>query len=156
MFRPETEGIDHINMYSRSTLEFGRMLSNFYRFPIATQDGNFMSVEGYWWWLKIESCADKERLRELSGYEAAKFGKELLGPHLRVTVDDFEHRIAKAIWYKMRRHRDLFLPEYDELPIVHYYVYGDKIIDKTKDFESMMTTVNRLRDALIEDKSLWR
>lgn len=156
MFRPETEGIDHINMYSRSTLEYGRMLSNFYEFPIATADGNFMSVEGYWWWLKIEECEDKEVLRTLSGYNAAQKGKELLGPHLRNFDPDFDHKIAKAIWYKMRRHKELLLPEYEHLPIVHYYVYGSKVLDKTAQFQSMMGTVNRLRDSLVADPTLWR
>lgn len=156
MFRPDTEGIDHINMYSKSTLEYGRMLSNFYKFPIATQDGNFMSVEGYWWWLSIEDCEEKEKLRNMYGYPAAKFGNELLGTYKREFVDDFEHRIAKAIWYKMRRHKNLLLPEYENLPIVHYYVYGSKILDQTQKFSNMMNTVNKLRDSLVEDPTLWR
>lgn len=156
MYKPETEGIDHINMYSKSTLEYGRMLSNFHRFPIATADGMFSSVEGYWWYLKIEPCEEREALRKLYGYEAAKIGKALLGPHLRANVPDFNDRISKAIWYKMRRHRELLLPEYEQLPIVHYYVYGDKIIDKTEEFRWMMDTVNKLRDCLVADPTLWR
>ena len=156
MFRPETEGIDHINMYSKSTLEYGRMLSNFHHFPIVTAEGRFSSVEGYWWWLSIEPCAEREKLRDMYGYPAAKYGKELLGEHLRVIDPNFDHKILKAIWYKMRRNKDLFKPEYANLPIVHYYVYSDKIIDKTKNFPVMLDGVNKLRDALVADPTLWR
>ena len=156
MYRPETEGIDHINMYSKSTIPYGRMLSNFHEFPIMTKDGEFKSVEGYWWWLSIEECPEREALRYLHGYKAVQTGKELLGEHLRAMVPDFEHRIQLAIWYKMRRNHNLYKTEYDNLPIVHYYVYGDKIIDKTLTYKWLMDSVNKMRDSLVADPSLWK
>lgn len=41
------DGKTHINVYSGSRTELGRMLSNFYREKIETKDGVFMSVEAY-------------------------------------------------------------------------------------------------------------
>lgn len=48
---PNKDGIDHINVYSGSRTELGKMLSNFYHFEIETKDGKFQSVEAYWFWL---------------------------------------------------------------------------------------------------------
>ena len=54
----------------------------------------------------------------------------------------------------MRRNHDLYKTEYDILPIVHYYVYGDKIIDKTLTYKWLMDSVNKMRDSLVADPSL--
>lgn len=39
---PNMDGKDHINVYSGSQTELGRMLSNFYRQEIETKDGKLM------------------------------------------------------------------------------------------------------------------
>lgn len=124
---PNMDGKTHINVYSGSRTELGRMLSNFYREEIKTKDGIFMSVEAYWFWLGVsDECIFKERLRELSGYDAKKCGTQLrLSYPISEPIEDFEDRIIRAIWYKVKRHVDLFLPEYKNLPLKHYYVYGN-------------------------------
>lgn len=123
---PQQDGITHINVYSGSRTELGRMLSNFYRENIATKDGEFMSVEAYWFWLGISpDCPFRDSLRELSGYDAKKCGTQLrLYYPAQEPVEDFEDRIIRAIWFKVRKHIDLFRPEYKDLPLKHYYVYG--------------------------------
>ncbi len=122
---PNLDGKTHINVYSGSRTELGRMLSNFYREKILTKDGEFMSVEAYWFWLGISpDCEFRDSLRDLSGYEAKKCGTQLRTAYPGEPIEDFEDRIIRAIWFKVKRHVDLFLPEYENLPLKHYYVYG--------------------------------
>jgi len=120
------DGIDHINVYSGSRTELGRMLSNFYRQEIKTKDGTFMSVEAYWFWLGISpQCPNRDSLRNMYGYDAKKHGTYMRDTYpSEKVVEDFEDRIIRAIWYKVVRHVDLFVPEYKNLPLKHYYVYG--------------------------------
>ena len=53
-----TDGIDHINIYSKGYTKLGRLLSNFtkseFTHPIY---GHFMSVEGFWYYIKLEKIA---------------------------------------------------------------------------------------------------
>lgn len=72
MVDPNEDGVTHINIYSQGKTELGRMLSNFYKCRIDTKDGVFNSVEGYWYWLGIEDCKEKDALKTLSGYQAKK------------------------------------------------------------------------------------
>lgn len=126
---PNMDGITHINVYSGGRTELGRMLSNFYPEQIVTKDGVFMSVEAYWFWLGVsEKCEVRDTLRELSGYDAKKHGTYLRLAYPGERIEDFEDRIIRAIWFKVKNHFDLFLPEYKELPLKHYYVYGNKTV----------------------------
>ena len=75
---PNLDGITHINVYSGSKTELGRMLSNFCREEIYTKDGRFMSVEAYWFWLGISpDCKERECMRDLFGYQAKAKGTYL-------------------------------------------------------------------------------
>ena len=147
------DGITHINMYSKAKTKLGRMLSNFYEFPIETEDGIFCSVEGYWYWLSIdESVKEREELRNLSGFQAKNRGIEILkstNDNKNSRFDtEFEYKILKAIWYKFRRNKDLILPEYRGLPIVHYYSYNGKIVDATHKYPWMIDGLTKMRDYL--------
>lgn len=126
---PNLDGKTHINVYSGSRTDLGRMLSNFYRERILTKDGIFMSVEAYWFWLGISpDCKERDSLRELSGYDAKKQGTYLRTVYPGEPIEDFEDRIIRAIWFKVKNHVDLFLPEYKDLPLKHYYVYGNNTV----------------------------
>lgn len=120
------DGITHINIYSKGKTELGRFLSNFTRCPIETEDGPFVSIEGYWYWLSCKA----EKLRTLSGYAAKAYGR-LAGANDWGTSDEFKRKITDAIYAKLRtpegvrilsENRDLL-----HLPFDHYYVYGNKI-----------------------------
>ena len=75
---PNLDGITHINVYSGSRTELGRMLSNFCLEEIYTKDGRFMSVEAYWFWLGISpDCKERECMRDLFGYQAKAKGTYL-------------------------------------------------------------------------------
>lgn len=119
MNQPFMDGITHINVYSQGRTALGRFLSNWAHAEIVTVDGTFQSVEGYWYWLGKRD----DKLRNMHGYEAKKFGKSLR----EVTALDpteFKTRIKKAINYKVTR--SAFLKEFasSTLPFDHYYVFN--------------------------------
>lgn len=148
---PAKDGIDHINMYSKSNTQFGRMLSNFYACPIETQyEGKFLSVEGYWYWLSLPSSfCERERLRRLHGFLAKSTGRQLRDACQVKGIDlrfdpKFENKILTAIQCKLNIEKRLFLPEYKDLPIYHYYVFNGKVKDVTDDFPWLINGVSKL------------
>ena len=153
LIKDTDDGVTHINMYSKSKTSFGKMLSNFYKFPIHTDDGDFLSVEGYWYWLSIdETIKEREELRTLYGFNAKKRGKEIIketndGKNSRFD-SDFENKILKAVWYKFRRNAHLISPEFRRLPIVHYYCYSGKIVDVTSKYPWLIDGITKMRDYL--------
>jgi len=42
-----SDGVTHINIYSKGKTSLDRALSNFAHTPIETVDGKFASIEGY-------------------------------------------------------------------------------------------------------------
>ena len=128
MYSSKTDGIDHINIYSKAQTQLGKFLSNFEYHPIDTEDGKFNSIEGYWYWLGC-SHSEKDRLRYLSGFSAKKVGREL-GCNDWLEGKTFKDKIRKAIDIKINT-----MPEYyknrfikSTLPFTHYYEYGDKVV----------------------------
>lgn len=129
----EYDGIDHINVYSKGNTELGRMLSNFAYAPFECEDGKFNSIEGYWYWLKMAVHPARDKLRQLHGYEAKKYGKEIAKdvPGFILNEDEeFIYKIKRAISIKIKTHQkiaDLF--KKSSLPLEHYYVYNGKRVD---------------------------
>lgn len=150
MVDPTQDGISHINIYSHGKTELGKMLSNFYKYPITTKDGQFMSVEGYWYWMSIEDCKEKERLRTLYGFAAKKYGKEVLTYRSTRFDDNFERNILKAIWYKFKRNTHLLIPQYFTLPFEHYYDFSGCIRDVKARYPWMMDGIDKMRRYIIE------
>jgi hypothetical protein len=73
---PNNDGIDHINIYSRSGCQLGFFLSHFSKTPFVHPDyGNFESMEGFWYFAK--TGFQHNYLRGLYGNEAKAFGKKL-------------------------------------------------------------------------------
>ena len=116
MINPNEDGITHTNIYSKGKTELGRFLSNFTYFPFTCEDGDFNSVEGYWYWL---STGD-DRLRKLDGWEAKKLGRELRGEDWNDS-DEFKRKITAAIKIKL----DYAKNELSTIrfPLKHYYVF---------------------------------
>lgn len=114
-----TEGIDHINAYSKSTLSLGKQLSNFELSPITLpEDGFFASLEAYWYYIGTHD----ESLRNLHGIEAKKAGIKSKKKHY-IPCDNFEEKFKEAMQYKLKQNLPILhaLKE-STLPIVHYYV----------------------------------
>lgn len=119
LYNPENDGIDHINVYSQANTELGRFLSNFAHYPQNTPDGEFESLEGYWYWLKTYD----DRLRHLHGVDAKRLGRSLpavsqvdkskFKKALKIKVfDNKEFLLNSSLWNNI------------EIPLTHYYVYN--------------------------------
>lgn len=143
-FLPKNEGIDHINIYSKSKFWLGRQLSNFAKTPFECEHGKFQSVEGYWYWLNSGKIFDE--LKDMHGYDAKKFGKSLI----KTPVENFDEYIKEAIRCKLRQHKNIRLSlKKSHLPLTHYYYFGgiekpDSIIYLEKHFW-IVKEIERLR-----------
>ena len=131
MYDPAEEGKTHINAYSKSKTELGRLLSNFAYSPITLKtDGYFASIEAYWYWLICgpplynKPHPRRDELRKISGFRAKQLGRELADGDWRED-EEFKQAIKRAIWKKLRTNRTLSdLLRISELPITHYYCFG--------------------------------
>lgn len=125
--KPSNDGRTHLNIYSKARTELGRFLSNFHRCSIVTEDGPFMSIEGYWYWL---GCKD-DKLRTLSGYAAKAYGRLQDAPDWQDS-DEFKRKICDAIEFKLMLPEAYRLctenPNLLLLPFVHYYVVGKSVV----------------------------
>ena len=151
VWHPRYEGIDHINIYSKSSLPVGRALSNF--FPstfLHPEYGKFNSVEGFYYYLLTGQ--ENENLRELVGLPAKTLGRAL--PVKRKIDKKFKQEIQKAITYKIIQNpyiQDLLIRT--TLPLAHYYYYGDprlevKIYDQAKEHGYMIEAIEEIRHNL--------
>ncbi len=133
-FLPENEGIDHINVYSKSQLELGRQLTNFAHTPFTCLDGGFESVEGYWYYLVTGSS--EPRFKSLFGFKAKAEGKQLIASlgndedRWIKSSPVFISKIKAALWFKILQNVEIAAGlANSKLPLTHYYWYG-KNIDK--------------------------
>lgn len=128
MWKSEEEGITHINAYSKSKTQLGKLLSNFARSGIHTKHGSFESIEGLWYWLLTKD----ESLRTMYGWQAKNIGRKKLDEKSKEDFleESFIQSIKEAIDYKISSNSTLrSLLKQNTLPIVHYYSYGDKVIE---------------------------
>lgn len=145
MFKPAGDGVDHINSYSRSRCEIGRMLSNFYRVDIDTPYGVFPSVECFWSYLKTRD----ERLFHITDpVEARRIGQN--GTAF-VDAGTFRSLIYDGITYKLDTLSSVILadPLFTDItiPIIHKWVSDGKYTDT-----GSMRSVRMLLDPIEE----WR
>lgn len=121
------DGVDHINIYSQGKTPIGKFLSNFALSPIQTEDGQFNSIEGYWYWLGCKH-PQKDKLKKAWGYYAKMLGREFGSPNW-IDDDIFKDKIRKAIKIKLESN-PTFLNELNQLklPLTHYYIYQGKRI----------------------------
>lgn len=150
MIDPIQDGITHINIYSQGKTQLGRMLSNFYHYKVKTEDGNFESVEGYWYWLGIEDCEEKEVLRNLHGYNAKKSGNELKKKYKQRNDENFERKILKAIWNKVIKHIKLFKNNNANLPFEHYYNFSGKVVDVKDKYLWLIEGIDKMRNYILD------
>lgn len=143
------DGIYFINIYSKARTTLGRNLSNFSHHPFThPKYGSFASVEGafyYWSTGKVH-----EKLRCLHGYEAKKEG-------IRVTPKEwasekkeipeiFKDFIKECIREKLKAHPEILIPLIsNNLPLKHFYVVGDTIVNKEK-YKWITDEIEYIRD----------
>lgn len=147
-YHPKYEGVDHINIYSKSKLPLGRALSNFFHSVFIHPDyGTFHSIEGFYYYFLTGELYPE--LKEMYGYEAKKFGQS---KEKVAKVDrKFKERIQKAITIKIIQNDYIQkLLVASTLPLVHYYYYGDilqevKIYDLSKEHDYMVHAIEEIR-----------
>lgn len=128
-YRPEDDGVTHINVWSKGKTELGRLLSNFAHTPFKHPEyGHFSSVEAFWYWLSLGGTNNE--LRTLYGYQSKQAGRlireEILKHSKLPFVEDFEAKIKSAILCKILQNESLKeLLKNSTLPFSHYYVWGE-------------------------------
>ena len=127
IWKPENDGYDHINIYSRSDTALGRAMSNFFRWNFFHPEyGEFQSIEGFYYWLL--TGGNHYELRYLFGFKAKKFGMEQ--EKVRRIDSKFKEEVQYAIYLKVVQCpyiQELLLESVNkDLPFAHYYYYGDK------------------------------
>lgn len=144
MYNLEEDGITHINIYSKGKTELGKRLSNFAHTPFTIEEGTFQSVEGYWYW-----CLTKdENLKNLYGFKAKQYGKSIWKEK---TEPITKKQLLKAYYKKLEEHPDIWeMLRYNELPLVHYYVFGGKVI-VPKEFQWTAKLWNEIKQQKIEE-----
>lgn len=111
------DGVDHINAYSKSECELGRMLSNFYHYELNIDGIIFNSLEAYWYYL----LTDDDSIAFMSGNEAKQYGKSLT--RIKEVDEEFKNKFKSALEIKIETVPDLknMLVKSTQ-PILHYYV----------------------------------
>ena len=143
-YEPDTDGIDHINIYSKGKTELGRLLTNFAHTPFTFHPyGEFASVEAFWYYTKTGFL--HSQLKHLHGFKAKEEGKKYPIIH----NSKFEEIILEAIRCKLRQNKYLReLLTNSTLPLTHYYAYGTpfnwKVIPQTK-YDWQIEEISRIR-----------
>jgi hypothetical protein len=139
-FKRDKDGIDHVNVFSKSKTKLGRMLSNFAHTPITLDNNTFQSIESWWYWTKMNNINTsllfpfftEDQITEIKnkiGKDAKSYFRELFSDDsssFNPTKDD----LKLAYEQKLLEHPDIekMLLE-NELPIAHYYMMFDKQIN---------------------------
>lgn len=155
MVSPATDGIDHINVYSKGATLLGRMLTNLYdREFYVPEYGHFKSMEGFWYYY-LTGCKH-EKFKGYQGFQAKRFGKPLRDERIDKNglTDEHKEVILGAIRCKLRQNRDITTELWkSDLPFAHYYYYGQpdnaKVIELPQ-YDWMLDEYERLRRLLKE------
>lgn len=153
------DSIDHLNVYSKSKTELGRMLSNFFKCQIETPFGMFNSIEGYWQWLLLPSIEDKDVLKYLHGYKAKSKAEELFriyGREYNYDENEFKHLINDAVNFKMHKYFKIILnaDKFYDLPLTHYVLKEGHIIDYTDKFYWWLQNMETTRRIILETNGI--
>lgn len=155
VFHPYTEGHDHYNVYSGSSVELCRWLSNFAPVDLHIDadaglpwgiSGYFGSIEAVWYYARCRAYGLQpeklDHLRPLHGFAAKQQGRKLvafMADYPRKGSDEEMHRqvIEHALLIKREKaglmEALIALPD---LPFVHYYAPRNSkvVIDAPEDW----------------------
>ena len=146
-FDRKREGIDHINTYSRSTLEVGRLLSNFHVCPKGVLPFGFLHIEALWLFAKygLDELCDPT----ITPQEARKITRGLT-PSGEVDKIRFESVISSAITAKLDYYRDWLSADEcfarKQLDIVHYWWHNGKSVSSGSGADLIVNTITRWRN----------
>lgn len=138
-FLPQTDGFDHINVYSKSRSKLGRMLSNFAHTPIKIREDHFESIESWWYYKKMNNINASalfpiftlEQLSEIKkkiGKDAKEFFRSLY-KYDSESYSPTKEELKEAYLQKLIEHPHIEKALFEnKLPIAHYYMMFDKKI----------------------------
>lgn len=139
-FKRDNEGVDHINVFSKSKTQLGRLLSNFAHTPFTVSDGSFESVESWWYWKKMINI-NKTVLFPIFTEEHLSTIKNLIGKeakeYFRSLFEDGEgdyrptkNELKEVYLQKLKEHPEITeMLLKNQLPIAHYYMMFDKQVN---------------------------
>lgn len=132
-FSPDKEGVDHINIYSKSKLYLGRFMSNFFKWGFVHDGKNFGSIE-HWWYYQLTNhpvCLDSSR----AAYEVKKEMQEWIKEN--GVKGDIDRNILKQLLKaKLMGYSKGVLLHFllNDLPFTHYYVYSGRVVQAREQF----------------------
>lgn len=119
---PSTDGVDHINIYTKAKTELGRALTNISNYGLShPKYGYFSSMEGYWYWLSTGK--QHEEFRNLPAMKCKLTGRKMA----KVYYPEFEQDILDGLRLKLLANPEILNSLVNcKLPLVHYYYYGQE------------------------------
>lgn len=121
-FKPEEDGISHINIYSMGKTKLGKFLSHFFPVPVThPKYGKFPTIENFWQY--VSRGAKAQELRTLPPHIAKSRARQFP----KVPIDGFDEMITELNEQKLRK-----VPKALEdfinstLPFDHYYLIPSK------------------------------
>lgn len=130
-----SDGVTHINVYSKGQTVLGRALSNFAHTPFVLDGLRFASVEAWWYYQSLirlgEIDANIADLCPRHGFNAKKRGQELHARRevLPPTMEDLRRAYLAKLLYNPVLAKQLVA---STLPFDHYYEWRHGEPHKTK------------------------
>lgn len=123
---PDTDGIDHINIYTKGKTPVGKALTNLSPYTFMYEGDRFMSVEGFWYYHKMKILGlPYEHFKTMRGFQAKNAGGK---NKLDLSPDQFEEFkiiMIEGMKCRLRQNPKLLKLLVDsDLPFKHYYGYG--------------------------------
>jgi len=148
-YKPQEDGVTHVNVYSKSKCLLGRLLSNFASTPIVKNELQFASIESWWYWTKANNINDNslfplfskeelDTLRESVGKEAKILFRKIYKEDSS-SFSPKQEELKEVYELKLEAHpniKELLLK--NELPLTHYYMMFDKKVSA----DDFLWTVN--------------
>jgi hypothetical protein len=119
-YKPEDDGVTHINVYTRGATTLGRGLSNLSECNIEhPYFGHFRTLEGLWFYMKTDFKDDQFRI--LKGIAARDLGKSMPTEPYPL----FNKMFKLGMLVKLERNPSLIQELINnDKPLAHYYSYG--------------------------------
>lgn len=143
---PSCDGVNHVNLYSKSATLAGRVLTHMSSFSVTVGGMTFNTLEGYWYYRRIDEILSRRKnwggvrndsdwvqslQTSVSGFDAKKIGRALLshygeGEPKTEMSEEFRNHIREANKLRIEQNKFLkaLLLSTAGLPFAHYYYYG--------------------------------